>query len=67
VGAGEIAPAFKAGLGPIAVGAADVDCTELAENEQHFVQMLRRCVIRVDQESDIGFLLGLSVAHYDSF
>ena len=57
VGAGQIAPALEAGLGPIAVGAADVDRAELAKHQQHFVEMVGRGIVGVDQQGDIGFLL----------
>ena len=64
--AGQLAPALEAGLGPIAVGAADVDGAELAEHQQHVVEMLRRSIVGIDQQGDIGFLVRRPVAHSDS-
>ena len=54
--AGEVAPALEARLRPIAVGAADVDRAELAENEEDFVEMVGDGIVRVDQQGDIVFL-----------
>ena len=60
-------PALEAGLRPVAVGSADVDRAELAQNQQHIIEMLGRRVVGVDQQGDVGFLLGVAIAHYDSF
>ena len=50
---------LRLALRPIAVGAADVDRAELAEHQQHLVEMVGRSVIGVDQQGDIGFVLRL--------
>jgi hypothetical protein len=63
VQAGELAPAFEAGLGPIAVGAADVDRPELAEHQQHFIEVLGARIVGVDQQRDILFRLANILAH----
>jgi hypothetical protein len=38
--AGQRAPALEAGLGPIAVSAADIDRAQLAQHQQHLVEMV---------------------------
>ena len=60
-----VAPALEAGLGPIAVGAADVDRAELAQHQQHLVEMVGRGVVGVDQQGDVelGFGIVVSVGH----
>jgi hypothetical protein len=65
--AGEIAPALEARLGPVSIGPADVDRAELAQYQQHFIEVLGRGVIGVDQQGNIGFLFDRSVPHRDSF
>ena len=67
VRAGEIAPALEARLGPVAVGAADIDGSELAKDQQNLVKVLRGRVIGVDQQCDIGFRVDIPLAHRDSF
>ena len=67
VGPGEIAPALEARLRPIAVGAADVDGAELAQNQQYVIQMVGRRVIRIDQQGNIGFLVRQEITHHESF
>ena len=62
---GQLAPALEAGLGPIAIGAADVDRPKLAQDQQHFVEMIGRGVVRVDQQGNVqlGFGVFVSVSH----
>jgi hypothetical protein len=67
MGAGEVSPTLEAGLGPITVGAADVDGSELAEDEQDLVEMVGRCIVCIDQQGDIGLVVDASLAHRDSF
>jgi len=55
--AGEVAPALERGLGPIAISAADIDGAELTEHQQHFVEMIRRRIVGVDQQSDVEFMV----------
>ena len=63
--AGQLAPALEAGLGPIAIGAADVDGAELAQHQQHFVEMVGRRIVGVDQQGDVqlGFGVIVTVGH----
>ena len=63
VEAGQLAPALEAGLGPIAVGAADVDRAELAEHQQHFVEMLGASIVGVDQQGDVVLSFAVSFVH----
>jgi hypothetical protein len=50
---GQFAPALEAGLGPIAVGAPDVDGPEFPKDEQHLVEMVGRRVVGVDEQGDV--------------
>ena len=59
--AGQRAPALEAGLGPIAVGAADVDRAQLAQHQQHLVEMVGRGIVGVDQQGDVQLGFGVSL------
>ncbi len=61
--AGQLAPALEAGLGPVAVGPADVDRAQLAEHQQHLVEMLGAGVVGVDQQRDVVFHFAVAFAH----
>ena len=61
--AGQFLPALEAGLGPIAVGAADVDGAELAQHQEHFVEMPGRRIVGIDQQGDILFRVAVAVRH----